>query len=160
MNIKNNKPSKKSKFLQGYFPLNEATKYKGAGPIIYRSSWEKKFCMYCERTTKIVWWSSESLCIKYFNPLDNKYHKYFPDFILGLDDGKVLIIEVKPKSQLIKPNKPKRKTKKSLKSYKWAYQAWITNMAKKKAAEDYAKRKGRCEFIIITEDFFKVNIKK
>ena len=48
MNIKNNKPRKKSKYAQGYFPINECKKYVGYGPIIYRSSWERKFCFYCE----------------------------------------------------------------------------------------------------------------
>jgi hypothetical protein len=157
--IKNNRPSKKSPFTQGYFPLNEAKKYKGSGPIIYRSSWEKKFCLYCERTPAILWWSSESLCIKYFNPLDNKYHSYFPDFIIGTDTGKTWIIEIKPKSQFKKPNLPKRKTKKAMASYKWAYEAWVTNVAKKEAATKLAKTMKDCEFRVITEDFFKMSNK-
>ena len=81
----------------------------GEGPIIYRSSWEKKFCLYCERTPTIEAWWSEPIAIKYFNPIDNKYHKYYPDYIIKLTNGEIYIIEVKPKSQLKKPNIPKRK---------------------------------------------------
>ena len=32
-------------------------------------------------------WSSESLSIKYFNPNDNKYHTYFPDYVVRLSNG-------------------------------------------------------------------------
>jgi hypothetical protein len=152
--IKGNRPSKKSAFVQGYFPINECRKYQGEGPIIYRSSWERKFCMYCERNPEIAWWSSESLRIKYFNVLDNEYHNYFPDFIIHLREGRTIIIEIKPKAQLIKPEKPKKITKKSTKSFKWAYEAWVTNMCKKQAAEEFARIKG-WEYMIVTEDFFK-----
>ena len=151
--IKNNRPSRKSAFVQGYFPLNEATKYKGPGPIIFRSSWERKFCLYCERNPEITWWSSESFCIKYFNVLDNKYHNYFPDFIVSLRNGSTFIVEVKPKAQLKKPTPPKRATKKALESYKWAHDAFVTNMCKKQAAEEFAKTKG-WQYLLVTEDFF------
>jgi hypothetical protein len=157
--IKNNRPSKKSQYVQGYFPLNECKKYQGNGPIIYRSSWEKKFCIYCERNPEIISWSSESFCIKYFNVLDNKYHNYFPDFFIKLANGTTFIVEVKPKAQLKKPIQPKRLTPKNRDSYKWAYDAWVTNMCKKKAAEEYAKSRG-WSYMIVTEDFFKPKIIK
>jgi hypothetical protein len=153
--IKNNKPSKKSGFIQGYFPIDETRKYLGSGPIIYRSSWERKFCLYCERNPEIVSWSSESFFITYFNPLDNKYHKYFPDYIVTLTNGLVYIVEIKPKAQLLKPEPPKRQTPKSLKSYMWSYQTWVVNMCKKAAADEYAKIRG-WEYLLVTEDFFKV----
>jgi hypothetical protein len=87
--------------------------------------------------------------------LDNKYHNYFPDYLVSLKNGSVYIVEVKPKAQLLKPEPPKRKTDKSLKSYKWAYETWVTNMCKKSAAEEFAKAKG-WQFLLVTEDFFKV----
>lgn len=152
--IKNNKPKRKSGFVQGYFPINECKKYYGQGPIIYRSSWERKFCLYCERTPEIIMWSSESISIKYFNPLDEKYHTYFPDYLVKLRDGTTFIVEVKPKAQLIKPKEPKRLTPKSIKSYKWSFDTWMTNMVKKEAAEAYAKSRG-WKYMIVTEDFFK-----
>jgi hypothetical protein len=152
--IKNNKPKRNSGFVQGYFPINECKKYYGQGPIIYRSSWERKFCLYCERTPEISQWSSESISVKYFNPLDEKYHTYFPDYLVRLKNGSTFLVEVKPKVQLIKPTEPKRLTPKSIKNYKWAYNTWLTNMVKKEAAESFCKMKG-WKYMIVTEDFFK-----
>lgn len=157
MDIKNNKPSKKSGFKQGYFPILECKKYVGKGPIIYRSSLEKKFCLYCERNPTIISWSSESFVIRYFSPFDNKYHNYFPDYLLTLSTGEIFIVEIKPKSQLIKPNPPKKKTPKALKNYKWAFETWTINMCKKLAAESYAAERG-WKYMLVTEDFFKIKI--
>jgi len=154
LSIKNNKPSRKSGFVQGYFPINECKKYQGKGPIIFRSSWERKFCLYCERNPEIASWSSESFSIKYFNPLDNKYHNYFPDYFVHLRNGQTYIVEVKPKAQLEKPEVPKRKTPKSIKSFKWLFETWTINMCKKAAAEEFAKAKG-WQYLLVTEDFFK-----
>jgi hypothetical protein len=151
--IKNQKPKRNSGFVQGYFPINECKKYFGQGPIIFRSSWERKFCLYCERTPSIIMWSSESVSVRYFNPIDEKYHTYFPDYLVKLEDGSTFLIEVKPKSQLIKPSEPKRLTPKSIKSYKWAYNTWMTNMIKKEAAEAFSKSRG-WKYMIVTEDFF------
>lgn len=157
--IKNNRPKRNSGFVQGYFPITECKKYQGNGPIIYRSSWERKFCLYCERNPEINWWSSESFSLKYFNPIDNKYHNYFPDFIVNLKDGSTIIVEVKPKSHLKKPEPPKRKTPKALKNFKWLYETWVTNMCKKKAAEELAAARG-WRYMIVTEDFFKNTVKE
>ena len=154
MSIKNNRPKRNSGFVQGYFPLNECKKYQGTGPIIFRSSWEKKFCIYCERHPEIKWWSSESFSLKYFNVLDNKYHNYYPDFLVHLNNGSTILVEVKPKAQLIKPEPPKRKTPKGIESYKWLYETWVTNMCKKQAAEELSKARG-WQYLLVTEDFFK-----
>ena len=79
MSIKNIRPSKGT-FIQGYYtPLNES-KYVGPKPIVFRSSWEKKMCMYCDEKTEIVKWSSEPIKIRYVSPIDNKVHNYYPDF--------------------------------------------------------------------------------
>ena len=64
------------------------------------------------------------------------------------------LIEIKPKAQLQKPNPPKRKTKKAVKNYKYAYEMYVTNMCKIQYAEDFCAKKGM-KFKIITEDFFK-----
>lgn len=153
MSIKNHKPSKKSGFIQGYFNINEAKKYIGHGPVIFRSSWERKFCFYCERTPNIISWSSEPIVIPYFSPIDSKYHKYYPDFLIKMDSGDVIIIEIKPSKQLILPTPPKRKTARSMKYFKLLYHYYITNMAKKDAAIKYAQERG-WSYKIITEKFF------
>ena len=154
MDIKNNKPKKNSGFSQGYFPINECKKYVGKGPIIYRSSWERKFCMYCESHPSVIAWSSEPVALEYINSLDGKTHKYFPDYYMKLDSGEQFLIEVKPSSQLQKPTPPKRKTTKSVKNYKYAYEMYVTNMCKVQYAENYCKKRG-WKFKIVTETFFK-----
>lgn len=156
--IKSQQPRKNSRYSQGYFDINECVKYKGHPPIIYRSSWEKKFCLYCERDDKIAWWSSESISIPYFNPLTQKTHEYFPDFIVELIDGTKWIVEVKPKHQTLKPKLPKRKTPKTVASYKNAVNTYVVNTAKFKAAIEFAKSRN-AKFILITEDFFKPTFK-
>lgn len=152
--IKNNRPSRKSQFKQGYYPINECKKYIGKGPIIYRSSWEFKFCKYCERTPEISHWISEPLEIKYLNSLDGKFHRYYPDFLIKTNEGKTFLIEIKPSSQLKEPNPPKRKTKKSIKNYEYSLRMYIVNMCKIKYAKEFCESRG-IGYKIITEDFFK-----
>ena len=48
MSIKKVKPTSKSGFKQGYYKPKYPQKYRGEGPIIYRSSWERKFCYWCD----------------------------------------------------------------------------------------------------------------
>jgi len=154
MNIKNTRPTKKSGFKQGYYPINECKKYHGKGPIIYRSSWEYKFCKYCETNSEVLRWASEPVKIEYINSLDGKKHSYFPDYYIELKGGKKYLIEIKPSAQLKEPKPPKRKTQKSVKNFKYAYEMYVTNMCKISFAEAYCKKRG-WEFKIITEDFFK-----
>ena len=154
MNIKNNKPKRNSGFSQGYFPINECQKYVGKGPIIYRSSWERKFCMYCESNPQIVQWSSEPVKIKYINSLDGREHSYFPDYYMKLDNDDEYLIEVKPSSQLQKPTPPKRKTKKAVANYKYAYEMYVTNMCKSQYEEHWCNKRG-WKFLVVTESFFK-----
>jgi len=154
MDIKKNKPKRNSGYSQGYFPINECNKYVGKGPIIYRSSWERKFCLYCESNPEVTHWSSEPVKIPYLNSLDGRQHNYFPDYYMKLNNGDEFLIEVKPSAQLKKPKAPKRKTTKSVKSYKYAYEMYVTNMCKIKYAEEYCKQRG-WEYKIVTETFFK-----
>jgi len=57
--------------------------------LIFRSSWEFRFCKYCDTNEKILKWSSEPLQIPYYNPLDKKEHTYNVDFYMRVlkDDG-------------------------------------------------------------------------
>ena len=56
--------SKKSLFKPA-FPK----KYKGnTNNIICRSSWETKFCNYCDLNENILEWASEEFYIKYVSP--------------------------------------------------------------------------------------------
>ena len=153
MSIKNLKPNKKATTKQGYFPINECKKFKGKGPVIYRSSWEYKFCIWAERHPSVVSWSSENIVIEYWNSWNKKYSKYYPDFFLILENGDKIVIEVKPRKHYIKPTPPKRKTKKAISGYNYNLEQYVKNMCKFDAALKYCKGRG-WKFKIVDENWF------
>ena len=89
----------KSKFKPS-FPQ----KYQGdANNIICRSSWERRFCNYCDTNPNILKWASEEFSIPYVSPVDNRVHRYYPDFLIEVREtsGKIkkYVVEVKPLKQ-------------------------------------------------------------
>ena len=69
-----------------YYP-RYPKKYKGdPRNIIYRSLWERKFMNYCDLTETISEWQSEEFWIPYRSPIDNRIHRYFPDFFVKYID--------------------------------------------------------------------------
>ena len=136
----------------GKFKPKNYKKYKGdPTKIYYRSLWERRFMVYCDNNSKIIEWGSEEIIIPYKSPLDQKTHRYFPDFYVKYinKDKQIVreVIEVKPKKQLSPPKEPKRKTKRYLNEVA----TFIKNQAKFKAAEEYCKDR-RYGFRILTED--------
>ena len=135
-----------------YFPTNPK-KYRGnPNQIIYRSLWERKVMVYCDKNDAIIEWGSEEIIVPYLSPMDGKIHRYFPDFYMKVRqaDGstKKFIIEVKPKSQCKQPVKnPKRRTTKWFNEVK----TFAINQAKWKSAREFCEDKGM-EFKIFTED--------
>lgn len=99
----------------------------------------------------IISWASEELIIPYVSPVDGKYHRYFPDFLVKVKtkDGKTktMLIEVKPKYQTIPPVQPTRKTRRFITEV----MTYGVNQAKWKAAEEYCLDRG-WYFRVITED--------
>ena len=133
------------------FKPSHPRKYKGdITNIICRSTWEKKFCHYCDLNENVLEWGSEEFFIPYLAP-DGKTRRYFPDFIIKVkeNNGKVktYVIEVKP----FKQTKPPRKRKKVTQSYLYECKTYAVNQAKWKAASEFCKD-NRIEFKIITED--------
>jgi hypothetical protein len=136
----------------GKFNPKNPKKYVGDPTnIIYRSSWECKVMSWLDRNPDIVSWASEELTIPYISPVDGRYHRYFPDFLVKVrnKDGnmKTLLIEIKPKKQTTEPVKKKRVTK----QYINEVTTWGVNQAKWKAAEEYSADRG-WEFMVLTED--------
>ena len=79
-------------------------KYKGNSKmIICRSSWERKFCQWCDMNNSIVSWASEEFSIPYVSPKDNRVHKYYPDYLIKVKEKndmiKTYVVEVKPYKQ-------------------------------------------------------------
>ena len=136
---------------KGRYIPSKPKKYKGdPSNIIYRSLWERKFMVYCDRNDAILEWGSEEIIIPYKSPLDGRIHRYFPDFYVKVkqSDGtiKKMIIEVKPKKQC-KPPVGKKKTKYYIKEV----QTWGVNKAKWEYALEWCKDRNM-EFKILTED--------
>ncbi len=137
---------------KGKFQPSYPRKYKGnTSNIIYRSLWERKFMMYCDLNENIIEWGSEEIALPYRSPLDNRVHRYFPDFYIKVKESngsvKRYLIEIKPKKQTIEPKVQKRKTK----SYIYEVTEYAKNMAKWKAAEEFCKDR-MWEFKVLTED--------
>ena len=137
---------------KGKFQPSYPRKYKGDPTnIIYRSLWERKFMMYCDLNENIIEWGSEEIALPYRSPLDNRIHRYFPDFYIKVKENngslKRYLIEIKPKKQTIEPKVQKRKTK----SYIYEVTEYAKNMAKWKAAEEFCKDR-MWEFKVLTED--------
>ena len=134
-----------------YTPKNPK-KYKGDyHNIIYRSSWERKFMVYCDNSDNILEWGSEEIIIPYLSPWDGKLHRYFPDFYIKVKQAKgnikKFIIEVKPKKQTKPPKPVSRKTKRWLNEVKTS----SINEAKWKYAKEWCEN-NNMEFKILTEE--------
>ena len=136
----------------GIFKPKNPRKYAGdPSNIIYRSSWEARVMNWLDKNPGIITWASEEIAIPYYSPVDSKWHRYFPDFVVKVktQDGKTktMMLEVKPKKQTQPPEKKKRVTK----QYITEVATWGVNQAKWKSATEYCKDRG-WEFKILTED--------
>ena len=133
-----------------YYP-SFPRKYKGDPTnIIYRSLWERKFMVYCDKNQNILEWASEEIAIPYRSPIDNRVHRYFPDFYMKVKEtnGKIknYMIEVKPAKQTKPPKKPKRQTKGYIRE---AFE-YARNQAKWKMAKEFCADR-QWEFKVVTE---------
>ena len=137
---------------KGKYQPSFPKKYKGDPTnIVYRSLWERTFMKYCDTNENILEWFSEGIAVPYRSPIDNKIHRYFPDFYIKVKESngqiKKYIIEIKPKKQTVEPIPQKRKTK----GYIYEVYEYAKNQAKWKAAEEWCADKGY-EFKVLTED--------
>lgn len=137
---------------QGIFRPKNPHKYIGdSNNIVYRSSWECRVMNWLDQNDDILSWASEELTIPYKSPVDNRFHRYFPDFLVKVRtrDGntKTMMIEIKPKKQTLPPEQRKRVTK----QYIEEVMTYGVNQAKWKAAQEYCLDRG-WEFKVMTEE--------
>jgi hypothetical protein len=159
MDIKNLKPRANSGFIQNYFKPRNPQKYIGdPNKIIYRSSWEARFCSWCDIHPNIKRWSSEPVAIPYVNPVTKKPARYFVDFFVMVEKNGVelqYLIEIKPNSQINPPDKKLlegNQTLQKIKRYNWQLRTYIINKAKFEAAVEFAKARNM-KFAICDEKF-------
>lgn len=136
---------------KGLFRPKNPKKYKGdSSNIIYRSRWELRLMDYLDKHPDVIQWASEEFTIMYLHPVDNRPHRYFPDFWVKKKgkDGKeeIWVIEVKPEKQTKEPKKPKKVNK----TYINECIAYSINKSKWEAAENFCKDRN-WRFMIFTE---------
>ena len=136
----------------GKFSPKNTNKYLGDPTNIwYRSLWERRVMVHLDDNPSVVGWSNEEIIIPYLSPVDNRWHRYFPDFFVRVKNkqGVVesMILEVKPKSQSQPPVKKSKITRK----YITEVMTWGVNEAKWKAASEYCKDR-QWQFKVITEE--------
>jgi len=136
---------------KGKYQPSHPRKYKGDPTnITFRSLWERKFMVYCDKNSNILEWNSEEIIIPYISPVDGKPHRYFPDFYMKVKESngqiKRYVIEVKPLKQCSPPKKPKRQTKGYIRE---AYE-YAKNQAKWKEAREWCADR-QFEFKVVTE---------
>lgn len=136
----------------GKFNPKNINKYLGDPTNIwYRSLWERRVMVHLDLNPNVIEWSNEEIVIPYLSPIDNRWHRYFPDFFVRIKNrigiSEAMILEVKPKSQAMPPAKKGKITHKYINEVV----QWGVNEAKWKAAIDYCKTK-KWQFKVITEE--------
>ncbi len=137
---------------KGKYTPSYPKKYKGdPNNIVYRSLWERRFMIYCDDNRNILEWGSEEVIVPYRSPIDNRYHRYFPDFYIKVKESndtiKKMIIEIKPFKQCIEPKVKQRKTK----GYIYEVVEYAKNQAKWNAAKEWCLDRNY-EFKVLTEN--------
>jgi hypothetical protein len=136
---------------KGKFRPKNPEKYKGNPTnIIYRSLWELRFMRHLDTHPSILQWASEEIIIPYVSPLDNRIHRYFPDFWLKIKDKtgtiNTMLVEIKPFKQVKEPVRQDKITRRYINEVK----TYGINSAKWKAAEKFCLDRN-WQFKILTE---------
>ena len=136
----------------GKFSPKNTNKYLGDPTNIwYRSLWERRVMVHLDSNPNVIEWSNEEIVIPYLSPVDNRVHRYFPDFFVRVKNkagiSEAMILEVKPKSQAQPPVKKSKITRR----YITEVMQWGVNEAKWKAAVEYCKDRS-WTFKVITEE--------
>ena len=139
---------------KGRFTPKNPSKYKGdPTKVIYRSSWEARVMKYLDENPNVLQWQSEEVIVPYVSPIDGKYHRYFPDFVIKIrdkyDNIAVKMIEIKPSSQS-KPPQVKQKGQRTTRKYLQEVMTWGVNQAKWTAATEYCADR-KWQFVVLTE---------
>jgi len=134
----------------GKYKVKNIKKYKGdPDKVTYRSHWEKLCFMWCENNSKVKSWSSEETVVPYKWDIDKRMHRYFVDLKITFNDGKTILVEIKPEKETELPKNPNKS-----KRYIGEAMTYVKNMNKWEAANEYAKDRG-WEFQIWTENTLK-----
>ena len=139
------------RYHQGIFKPKNPSKYRGdVTNIVYRSGWELRLMSHFDLHPGVIWWSSEEKAIPYVSPVDGRVHRYFPDFIICVNDAQnkkqTIMVEVKPYAQTQEPVKKNKINKKYINEVF----TWGVNQEKWKQAKLYCEDRG-WSFKVMTE---------
>jgi hypothetical protein len=126
------------KTYSGKYKVKNDLKYKGdASNVVFRSMWERNCFAWCDDNSEIKEWSSEEIVVPYFYDVDKKYHRYFVDLKITFNNGKTILVEIKPEREVQLPKRPD-------KSQRYLNEAltYVKNQNKWKAASEFAKDRG------------------
>lgn len=132
----------------GIYTLKNRAKYRGdPDNVVFRSLWERSCFEWCDSSSSVIQWASEEVVIPYYYEVDKRYHRYFVDLWIKFENGKVLLVEIKPKKETLPP------VKKGKQSAKYLSEAltYVKNQNKWAAADQYCKDRG-WEFVTWTEE--------
>jgi hypothetical protein len=72
-----------------------------AGECKYRSGWELAYMVFLDGNSDVIKYDYEKLVIEYISNVKSKrVRRYFPDFHVFYSDGRVEVIEIKPKRRM------------------------------------------------------------
>jgi hypothetical protein len=138
-------------YYKGRYKVKNPHKYIGdVNNVVYRSSWERAAFKWLDENEDIVQFGSEEIIVPYVCGTDNKVHRYFVDLFFKTKEGKMYLIEIKPKKELTPPKNPGKRTRKYIKESL----TYVKNQSKWKAANEYALDHGMV-FQVWTEETLK-----
>lgn len=152
------RPNNKMGWKQGYYVPTNPQKFVGILDkigVVYRSSLELKFMKMLDLNIDVLKWTYEhhQMAIPYYDPIMGKNRTYNPDFWMEAKTSKgiqIFLIEVKPESETVYPDRNRFKTTE-------AYKRQLTINAlveiKRRAASEFCKKKG-WKYLFVTEKFF------
>ncbi len=149
-------PSNPTKFHQGKYKIKNVEKYLGNPvDIVYRSSWEYKFMIYCDLNPGVIKWGSEVFRVPY---VDYKGHNriYIPDFYLETRSVKNpdlmnrYLVEIKPEKEIREPIIPANISEKKLKNLEYELNVWQKNKYKWTYTVEWCKNRD-IKFWLVTE---------
>lgn len=127
------------KTYKGRYKPKNPKKYAGDPEnVVYRSMWERHVMKWCDDSPQVKKWVSEEIIVPYICETDNRPHRYFMDFLVQYENGRTVLVEVKPHKETLPPktaNRPRRTVLSEGLTY-------IKNQSKWKAAKEYALDRG------------------
>ena len=106
--------------------------------------------VYFDQNPNVLKWASEELIIPYKSALDGRWHRYYPDFVIQVNNKhnkkETIVVEVKPYKETKEPTPQKNLTKK----YLYEVKTWSINKSKWNYAIEYCRDRN-WKFMILTE---------